>query len=137
MKRLMISVPTAPGGSYHQELVWWLMAVQVQSFVEGVVASHTDGDELGDLLEGVDSVEQATRIVRSFETNVPRGRSQDEDEAERIRARVGRGKQRSLEEDTFGVRNKPGNGQQGAVLDDFGLSEDEFNELSGTGNLTS
>jgi hypothetical protein len=113
-------------------------AVQVQSFIEGIVSSHTDGDELEELLEGVRSVDEATRIVRTFESNSSSRRARDEDEAERIRARVGRGKQRSLEEDTFGrSRRKPSNGQQGATLDDFGLTEDEFDELAGTGNLTS
>lgn len=44
MKRLMISIPTAPFGSYHQELVWWLMAVQVQSACRDL--AHNIADKL-------------------------------------------------------------------------------------------
>jgi hypothetical protein len=92
-----------------------------------------------ELCEGVSSMAEADRLVASFERNTrPRQRRLDEDEAARIRARVGRGQQRSLEEDTFGARRKHnGNGQSGVTLDDFGLSEAEFNELSGMKNLTS
>lgn len=114
--------------------------VQVESYVQGIVEAHDYGDEIRELCEGAESISQVNRIIESFHRRSrPTGRTRDEDEAERIRARIGRGKQRSLEEDTFGVspRNKPGNGQHGATLDDFGLTEDEFDELSGQGNLTS
>ena len=113
--------------------------VQTESFLAGIVESHPDGGEIAELCEGADSVEEVTRIVRSYSRQTDSRRVRDEDEADRIRARVGRGKQRSLEEDTFGgsPQRKRGNGQRGATLDDFGLSESEFDELSGTGNLTS
>lgn len=42
MKRLMISVPTAPFGKYHQELVWWLMAVQIQSVARDLANTIAD-----------------------------------------------------------------------------------------------
>jgi hypothetical protein len=115
-------------------------SVQVESYLKGIVEAHDEGDEIAELCEGARSIEEVDRIMESFgRRTIDRGgRSRDEDEAERIRARVGRGQQRSLEEDTFGApQNKPGNGQHGATLDDFGLTEGEFDELAGTGNLTS
>jgi len=112
--------------------------VQVASYVESIIQHHPDGEELQELCEGANSVSEVDRIVRSHGRRSSGGRVRDEDESERIRARLGRGKQRSLEEDTFGApRKKSGNGQQGATLDDFGLTEQEFDELAGTGNLTS
>lgn len=33
MKRLLVSIPSAPNGSYSNELAWWLTAAQVQSSV--------------------------------------------------------------------------------------------------------
>jgi len=113
-------------------------AVQLEAYLDGVVKSHPYGADIGQLCEGVGSIDEVNRIMRSYRRN-ENVRVMDEDESDRIRARVGRGKQRSLEEDTFGRsrRNKSGNGQHGATLDDFGLTESEFDELSGTGHLTS
>jgi len=114
-------------------------AVQLESYLNGIVESHPDGDELQVLCEGAGSIAEISRIVQSYRRPAQGRRIRDEDEAERIRARVGRGRQRSLEEDTFGTprHSKSGNGQHGVTLDDFGLTENEFDELAGTGNLTS
>jgi len=82
--------------------------------------------------QGIKSIEDADALLESF---VPHRRP-DEDEAERIRAAIARGKQRSLEEDTNGGRgNGKGNGQVGNPLSEVGieLSEDEFDHLSGQG----
>lgn len=113
--------------------------VQVESYIQGISEAHDSGEEIRELCEGAQTVAEVKRIMESFgRRNRPTGRVRDEDEAERIRARVGRGKQRSLEEDTFGGRPQQnrGNGQRGATLGDFGLSESEFDELAGIGSLT-
>jgi hypothetical protein len=114
-------------------------AAQVEGFVEGIAASHPEGDRLRSLCEGVGSVEEARRIVAGYEAPKPR-RTRDEDEAQRIRARVAKGQERSLEEDTFGGKGKNrGNGQSKDPLAEVGLdlTEDEFDELAGTKGLES
>jgi hypothetical protein len=112
--------------------------LRVEAYVEGLVAARPDGAEVQELCEGASSVAEVNRLVESLDQRSRPRRTLDEDEADRIRARVGRGRQRSLEEDTFGVsRHKKSNGQRGAVLEDFGLSPEEFDELSGVEKLHS
>jgi hypothetical protein len=65
-------------------------------------------------------------------------RTLDEDEADRIRARVGRGKQRSLEEDTHGgghggTNGSRPNGAGAGPLAEFGMDVSRYERLSGTG----
>jgi DNA repair exonuclease SbcCD ATPase subunit len=82
--------------------------------------------------QGISSIEDAESLLESFTPQ----RRPDDDEAERIRAAIARGKQRSIEEDTHGDRgNGKGNGQVGSPLSEVGieLSEDEFDHLSGQG----
>lgn len=112
---------------------------QVEGFVDGVTASHPDGDKLRSLCEDAGSVEEAQRIVEGFEAPKPH-RTHDEDEAQRIRARVAQGKERSQEEDTFGGQGTSrNNGQSGDPLKAIGLelNEAEFDELAGTKGLNS
>jgi len=112
---------------------------QVEGFVEGLAASHPDGDKLRSLCEGAGSVEEAQRIIDGFEA-APPVRIRDDDEAQRIRARVAKGKERSLEEDTFGGgKNRGDNGQATDPLKAIGLdlNEEEFEELAGTRGLES
>lgn len=115
---------------------------QVEGFVNGIAEGHADGDTLRSLCESADSVEEARRIVARFGARKV-SRTIDEDEAQRIRARVSKGKERSLEEDTFGghqarTRGKD-NGRPRGLLGDIGLdlTETEFDELAGTKGLTS
>ena len=114
---------------------------QVEGFVRGIAAGHPDGDALRSLCESAGSVEEAERIVVGFRARSA-SRTIDEDEAQRIRARVAKGKERSLEEDTFGgkARNRgKDNGKPRGPLGDIGLdlTEAEFDELAGTKGLTS
>lgn len=103
---------------------------------------HPYASRLRDLCEGVINEDQIDRIVDGF-TPPTGGRRLDEDEANRIRARVSKGKERDLVEDTHGSSNgRPfsgnavpqGNGhQQGQnLLEGFGLSGDEYDKLAGT-----
>jgi len=113
---------------------------QVEGFVEGIAANHPNGDQLVVLCENAGSVEEARRIVAGYEARRPR-RTIDEDEAQRIRARVQhKGRERSLEEDTFGTRiNKNRNNGRTSPVKGIGveLSEAEFDKLAGTGGLES
>jgi len=72
--------------------------LKLQVYIEDVLAGHTDADKLRKVLKKAATTEDVDELVESFKpVNGP-----DEDEAARIRARVGRGQQRNIEEDTNG-----------------------------------
>lgn len=95
-------------------------------------------DSIRGLTEGVTDPEEARRIIKDekrkaiVEVKEPQ-RVHDEDEAARIRARVQRGKERSLVEDTEGGANGSQSNSGGAgPLGEFGMGMGEFNRLSGS-----
>lgn len=90
-----------------------------------------------DLTEGLTDPEEARRVIaderrKALVEVAPPRRTLDEDEADRIRARVGRGKQRDLTEDTNGSRGPQANG--GGPLSEFGMEVGTFSRLSGRKN---
>jgi hypothetical protein len=68
------------------------------------------------------------------EVSEPR-RVMDDDEADRIRARVGRGKERDLHEDTHGGSDDAAgsNGAGSGPLSEFGMDVSSYEKLAGTG----
>lgn len=115
-------------------------SAMLQAHVERALSGNKD-EKLREVCESAESTAEVDRLVAGWN---PRGsdddgggrfRVLDEDEADRIRARVGRGKQRSLQEDTFGSGGSGGssNGRGGPnPLQQFGLTTEEFDSLSGT-----
>lgn len=91
------------------------------------------------LIEAADSEGEVDRIVES--AAVPRAKepTQLPAFADKIRAKVARSKERSLEEDTHGGRgstktNGTSNGQKAGLLEEFGLDSELFDQLSGSSN---
>lgn len=92
---------------------------------------HKDRDTLRGLCENAMDEHAIDRIVEGY---VPQ-RTVDSDEADRIRARLHRGKPRDLYEDTHGrQRRGPSNGRGSSPLEEVGLNTNEFIKLAGTGN---
>lgn len=104
--------------------------LQIQNYVERKVSGHKYANRIRRLCENVSSVEDVDRVVENFTVD----RRYDDDEAERIRARVGRGRERFLEEEISGNRNKR-NGRDN-VLSKLGVSIEEFETLSGRGSAS-
>ena len=107
----------------------------LKSYVEGIASSRKDGDTIRKLCENARDLGEVDRIVterdRKQEAPKPPQRRIDEDEAQRIRAKVTRGKERSLEEDTSGgPRDGRNGGRQGGPLGI--LNKTEFDRLAGT-----
>jgi hypothetical protein len=96
-------------------------------------------DSIRSLTEGVRDPEEARKIIADekrkalVEVETPR-RMHDEDEADRIRARVQRGKGRDLQEDTHGGSNgaQPNGGGNGPLAS-FGMGVNEYSRLAGQG----
>jgi len=111
--------------------------IQIESYLRGVQTAHPQGEEVVDLCEGITDIDGAERVIRSF--GARRTRALDQDEAERIRSRVSRGNRRALSEEENPFRDgtsepwrdKNGEGQSGALVEGFGLTDDAFDELSG------
>jgi hypothetical protein len=103
--------------------------LEIQLYVEQKVGSFPakDRDSLRELCEDAVDCQAIDRIVERF---VPQ-RVQDDDEVDRIRARVQRGKPRDLQEDTHG-HGGPNNGKGSSPLEEVGLDADNFNKLAGT-----
>lgn len=114
-------------------------AAQVQIHIERRISGNPNASALREACEVATSNSEADRIIERY---VPQ-RTKDSDEAARIRARVesnARGKERDLLEDTHGGKKRPtgssGNGA-GNPLKEFGLTEERFDKLSGTGKPSS
>lgn len=111
----------------------------LQAHVERTLSGNKD-KKLRAVCEEAASAAEVDRLVAGWnpsgnnDDGGGRFRVLDEDEADRIRARVGRGKQRSLQEDTFGSRGANGSNGRGGPnpLQQFGLTTEEFDNLSGT-----
>ena len=104
--------------------------LQIQNYVERKVNGHQYANRIRRLCENVASMEDVDRVVENFTVD----RRYDDDEAERIRARVARGRERFLEEEVSGNRNKR-NGRDN-VLSPLGVSIEEFETLSGRGSAS-
>lgn len=79
----------------------------------------------------LDIAEELQEKIQGYEGR-EEPRTLDEDQAERIRRRVAKGKERSIEEDT-GDGNRTSDGGNGVnPLEEFGLTEETFNEFAGT-----
>lgn len=105
--------------------------LRVRLHVEGRVATLDNAARIRRLTESADSTEEADQIIREF-VAAPR-RLPDNDEAERIRSRVGRGKQRDLQEDTNGKPSTPPKGKDSggnSLLEEVGLSSSDFDRLA-------
>jgi len=98
------------------------------------------GDDLRGLCESAKSIEEVDSIIAGYDERHPEPPRIDEDQAQRIRNRVAKGKERDIEEDTHG---KPqGDGKDNGVqehADDplaaLGLTEEQFDEFAGTKGL--
>jgi hypothetical protein len=113
--------------------------MQIQMYVESVVSGHEDADTLRKLCESAESTEEVDAIVTEHAGRKPQRRL-DEDEAARIRARVSKGRERSLEEDTHGKNGGGDNKSKdagGNPLAEFGMTEDQFDTFAGTRKLRS
>lgn len=82
---------------------------------------------LRELTEDVSSEAEIDAVIGRF--TPPKTRVMDGDEAERIRARVGNGVERSIVEETT-PRERKETGETG-LLGEFGLSESRFDKLAG------
>ena len=100
--------------------------LQVQNYVERKVSGHRYANRIRRLCENVNSMEDVDRVVENFVVDRP----YDDDEAERIRARVARGRERFLEEEVSGKGNNTRNGRNN-LLTPIGVSIEEFETLSG------
>jgi hypothetical protein len=97
-----------------------------QSLAESGIKSE-DRDSLRELCEGAGSQSDVDRVITRYKPQ----RRLDEDEADRIRSRVGRGKARDLIEDTNGG-SSTGNGRGHGPLTEIGLNNEDFDRLAGT-----
>lgn len=105
-------------------------SAQLAVYIESRVAGHKDADTLRALCEDVTTEAQVDRLVDRY--NPTSRRTPDSDETARVRARMGRGKQRDLHEDTHGSTTNGSNGKaKSALLEDFGLDMTTFDKLSG------
>jgi len=107
-------------------------SLEIQLHLEKRIGSFPgkDRDTLRELCENAVATEEVDRIVERY---VPQ-RTPDDDEAERIRARINRGKPRDLHEDTHGKpQGGPDNGRGSSPLEEVGLKTSDFNRLAGTG----
>jgi cob(I)alamin adenosyltransferase len=110
-------------------------SLELQLYTERKIGSFDDKDRdtLRDLCEHAVAEEEVDRIVTKF---VPQ-RTPDDDEADRIRARVNRGRPRNLDEEVHGgKKDGPGNGKGGSPLEEVGLDTGDFNRLAGTNSGT-
>lgn len=105
--------------------------LEIQLHVEKKIADvgQNHRSALRELCEDADTTEAVDRIVARFKPQ----RRLDEDEASKIRARVAKGKERDLTEDTHGSRATRSNGRGHGPLAEIGLRDDDFRRLSGTG----
>lgn len=104
--------------------------LQIQNYVERKVSGHQYAHRIRKLCENVGSIEDVDRVVENFTIIRP----YDDDEAERIRARVSRGRERFLEEEISGDKNRR-NGR-GNHLSPLGVSIEEYETLSGRGSAS-
>lgn len=105
-------------------------SLQVQNYVERKISGHQYANRIRRLCENVGSIEDVDRVVENFTVIRP----YDDDEAEKIRARVSRGRERCLEEEISGNQNRR-NGRDN-VLSPLGVSIEEFETLSGRGSAS-
>lgn len=103
--------------------------LQLQVYVEGKLANHPQSKKLRKVLENASTTEEVDELMESFEP----ASGPDSDEAARIRARVNRGQQRDIEEDTDGG---DGSGDalphyEGAVQHVHGVPITEIAEMAG------
>lgn len=88
-----------------------------------------DRDSLRSLCESAADQSDVDRIFKKYTPQ----RRLDEDEGDKIRARVGRGKVRSLTEDTHGGPNGKSRGGTKSPLTEIGLDDGTYKRLAGGG----
>jgi len=106
-------------------------SLEVQLYVERTIETfdRKDRGSLRDLCEHATDTEEVDRLIKNFRPQ----RTLDVDEADRIRSRVQQGKPRDIYEDEHGKRKDvPGNGKGNGILEEVGLSTQEYNRLAGT-----
>jgi hypothetical protein len=105
--------------------------LELQLYVEQQIGSFPgkDRETLRSLCEHAVAREEVDQVIKKFTPQ----RRLDDDEANRVRARVQRGKGRDLYEDTHGQKGGPGNGKGSSPLEEIGLKTGDFNKLAGTG----
>jgi hypothetical protein len=96
-------------------------------FMEQKIVNHPRAKEIRESLSGKKVITEST-VLRAIEEHPIY--TPDNDEVDRIRAAVARGKQRSIQQDTFGKQETPGNGAGKPLLEEYGLSLTEFNKLA-------
>ena len=121
------------------------LSIAERERVARVIAEETVGMDADDLSEIYSLCEDVTDgdVARTVVADHKRKalvevretpRVMDEDEADRIRARVGRGKVRDLQEDTHGGTGTSNpNGAGLGPLSEFGMGVNDFSRLAGTG----
>jgi hypothetical protein len=114
--------------------------MQIALHVEQRLRDHKGGDDLRGLCENAKSIYEVDSIIAGYDERHTEPPRIDEDQAQRIRSRVAKGKERDINEDTHG---KPqgdgkGNGVQEYAEDPLaalGLTEEQFDEFAGTRGL--
>lgn len=112
--------------------------MQLALHVEQRLRDHKAHADLRKLCESAASIEEVESIIAGYDKRHPAPPRIDEDQAQRIRDRVARGKERDIIEDTHGKPNGKGNGVKEDTDDPLaalGLTEEQFDEFAGTKGL--
>ena len=105
---------------------------QVKLHLERKIGGRSDADQIRQLAESsVSTMEDVDRLIGNLRLS-PASTDISSDTAARIRERAQRGKASDLVEDTTGSRAGNKNGNQGSgLLEQIGLSNQEFDKLAG------
>lgn len=115
-----------------QEAVALVEQAKVKIYAEGRIAEMDDQDAVRKLCESATTNEDVDRIIHEYKESLTPPRKIDEDEAARIRARVGAGREASITEETHGASSGNGQRKRTSPLDQFGFSTDAFDMLART-----
>lgn len=101
--------------------------LKLQVYIESKLSNHPQAPKLRKVLENASTTEEVDELIESFQP----ASGPDNDEAKRIRSRVGRGQERSIEEDTEGGDGEPLPKYDGAVQHVHGVPITELAEMCG------